>query len=80
LISLGYQQSKNDYSLLINKPYTHITLVAVYVDGILITGLDLAEMKHVKQHLNHCFGINIGKLNYFLGLEVSYIPEGILLS
>jgi len=81
LTSLGYQQSKNDYSLFINKCSTHITLVAVYVDDILITGSDNAEIIHVKDHLNQCFGIkDLGQLHYFLGLEVSHLPEGVVLT
>ena len=55
--------------------------MVVYVDDILITGLDQAEISHVKHHLNQCFGIkDLGQLHYFLGLEVSYIPEGVVLS
>ena len=81
LISLGYQQSKNDYSLFINKLCTNITLIVVYVDDILITGSNQAEVEHVKQHVHNCFGIkDLGRLHYFLGLEVSYISEGIILS
>ena len=37
LTSLGYQQSKNGYSLFINKSSTDITIIAVYVDDIMIT-------------------------------------------
>jgi len=81
LMSLGYQKSKNDYSLFINKSSTDIALVAVYVDDIMLTGSNPAEIEHVKQHLHKCFGIkDLEKLHYFLGLEVSYIPEGIVLS
>ena len=81
MASLGYQQSKNDYSLFLNKSSTHITLVAIYVDDILITGSDQAEITHVKHYLNQCFDIkDLGQLQYFLGLEFSYIPEGIILS
>ena len=55
--------------------------MAVYVDDILITGSDQAEVNHVKHHLNQCFGIkDLGQLHYFPGFEVSYVPEGIVLS
>jgi len=81
LTGLGYQQSKHDYSLFLNKSSTGITIIAVYVDDILITGSDLAEIRHVKQHLHHCFGIkDLGPLHYFLGLEVSRLPAGVVLS
>ena len=81
LISLGYQQSKNDYSLFLNKSSTDITIIAVYVDDILITGSNSHEILHVKNKLDTLFGIkDLGQLHYFLGLEVSYTPAGIVLS
>jgi len=81
LISLGYIQSKSDYSLFLNKTSTHITALAVYVDDILITGSDPTEIQHVKQHLDTAFGIkDLGKLHYFLGLEVSHTAHGFFLS
>ena len=40
LLSLGYVQSKNDYSLFLNKTSTNITIIAVYVDDILLTRSD----------------------------------------
>ena len=81
LLSLGYQQSKNDYSLFINKSSTDITIAAVYIDDIMLTGSNPAEIEHVKQHLHKCFGIkDLGRLHYFLGMEVSYLPEGVVLS
>jgi len=58
-----------------------MTIIAVYVDDILTTGSNSAEIDHVKKHLHTLFGIkDLGKLHYFLGLEVSYVDEGIILS
>jgi len=48
LLSLGYIQSKNDYSRFLNKTSTHITVLAIYVDDILLTGSDCQEIQHVK--------------------------------
>ena len=81
LLSLGYQQSKNGYSLFINKNSTDIIIIAVYVDDIMITGSNIQEISHVKQKLHSLFGIkDLGQLHYFFGFEVSYILEGIVLS
>jgi len=81
LLSLGFVQSKNDYSLFLNKTSTNITILAVYVDDILITGSDCKEIQHVKHHLNEQFGIkDVGSLHYFLGLEVQHTPRGVILS
>ena len=81
LFSLGYTQSKSDYSLFLNKTSTQITVIAVYVDDILITCSNYAEIQHVKQHLDTTFGIkDLGKLHYFLGLEVSHTEKGFFFS
>lgn len=37
LKSQGYTQSKNDYSIFLKQTHQHMTIVAVYVDDILIT-------------------------------------------
>jgi len=81
LMSFGYTQSKNDYSLFLNKTSTNITIIAVYVDDILLTGSDYKEIQHIKSCLNAKFGIkDLGKLHYFLGLEISQTQAGVLLS
>ena len=60
---------------------SHLTIVAVYVDDILVTGSDLAAILLLKQHLHSTFGIkDLGPLHYFLGFEVTYLPTGISLS
>ena len=81
LLDLGYQQSKCDYSLFINKSSSNITIIAVYVDDILITGSDTSEVNFVKSQLDALFGIkDLGSLHYFLGLELAYLKDGIFLS
>ncbi|XP_057540598.1 uncharacterized mitochondrial protein AtMg00810-like [Amaranthus tricolor] len=48
----------------------HITILAVYVDDILITRSSEQEITAIKQHLHSSFTINdIGALHYFLGIE-----------
>lgn len=72
LIHQDYVQSKNDYSLFIKKQGHYITIIAVYVDDIIFTGNNTAEIQNIKQHLDNVFSIkNLGKLHYFLGLEVT---------
>ncbi|GJR94670.1 ribonuclease H-like domain-containing protein [Tanacetum coccineum] len=53
----------------------------VYVDDIIIIGNSLAEIKKVKQFLKTKFMIkDLGKLKYFLGIEVLDTPKGICLN
>ena len=77
----GFTQSKNDYSLFIKHVSTSITIVAVYVDDINLTGDDISAIHRLKHHLHRIFNIkDLGKLNFFLGIEVTYAPIGVMLS
>jgi len=77
----GYTQSKNDYSLFLKQTPHHLTIVAVYVDDILLTGSSHAEIQTLKHNLHATFEIkDLGLLNYFLGFEVSHLPDGTTLS
>jgi hypothetical protein len=49
-----------------------ITILAVYVDDIIITGDDQEEMKRLKECLSNEFEEKkMGNLKYFLGIEVT---------
>ncbi|XP_019233911.1 PREDICTED: uncharacterized protein LOC109214451 [Nicotiana attenuata] len=81
LSSKGYQHSENDHSLFCKKTPSSIIFVAVYVDDVIITGTDSAEIASLKAFLDQMFKIkDLGILHYFLGLEVLYKPNGILIS
>uniref|UniRef100_A0A803LAE5 Reverse transcriptase Ty1/copia-type domain-containing protein n=1 Tax=Chenopodium quinoa TaxID=63459 RepID=A0A803LAE5_CHEQI len=70
-----------DLSLFIKKVGDHITLAAVYVDDIIITGSDQDTIELFKQHLDAKFSIkDLGLLTFFLGIKVGYVAEGIVLS
>ena len=58
-----------------------ITILAVYVDDIIITGDDEGEIARLKQCLGQAFEVkDLGKLKYFLGIEVARSSKGIALS
>lgn len=58
-----------------------ITTVAVYVDDIILIGNNVSTIQSLKSHLHTIFNIkDLGQLSYFLGLEVSYLLDGIALS
>jgi len=53
----------------------------VYVDDIIITGSDSGGIQKLKQFLHKEFNTkDLGRLRYFLGIEVSYSHAGINLS
>ena len=73
LKTLGFVQSKNDYSLFIKNKNNVITIMAVYVDDILLIENNEADIIHIKQHLDNTFTIkDLGQLHFFLGIGVSY--------
>ena len=77
----GYTQSKNDYSLFLKSSSSHLTIVAVYVDDILMKGSNQADIQLLKHHLHAAFGIkDLGLLHYFLGFEISHHNQGITIT
>lgn len=81
LLSSGYVQSKSDYSLFTKAVNTGFTAILVYVDDLVLTGTDLAEIESIKKLLDSRFSIkDLGALKYFLGLEVARSQRGISLS
>lgn len=81
LLRFWFVQSYDDYSLF---SYTHKGIelrVLIYVDDLLICGNDAYMLQKFKEYLGRCFSMkDLGKLKYFLGIEVSRGPDGIFLS
>ena len=81
MISFGYQQSNSDHTLFIKRKEGKLTLLIVYVDDIVMTGDDREEMTRLKKLLAQEFEIkDLGKLQYFLGIEVAQSKRGIFIS
>ncbi|XP_010412651.1 PREDICTED: uncharacterized protein LOC104698984 [Camelina sativa] len=55
--------------------------VLIYVDDLIICGNDGHMLTKFKEYLGRCFAMkDLGKLKYFLGIEVSRGPDGIFLT
>lgn len=81
LYSKGYTHSLNDYSLFHKKSTTSTIFVAVYVDDVILTGTCVSEIEELKTFLHDTFRIkDLGKLHYFLGMEVLYKDDGLIIS
>lgn len=81
LLDVGFSQSKADYSLFTLYQGSSFTVVLVYVDDIIITGNDPTSITELKRFLKSKFHIkDLGKLKYFLGIEVARSKQGIFLS
>ncbi|GKE22818.1 ribonuclease H-like domain-containing protein [Tanacetum coccineum] len=77
----GFVQSKFDYSLFTKNSDNVFIILLVYVDDIVVTGNNVNEIEKFKQFLKSKFQIkDLGKLKYFLGIEVLDNKDGICLS
>jgi len=80
-ISVGYNQSMNDYSLFINSSKGSFTTLLVYVDDIILAENDKEEIDRVKEALNKTFKIkDLGDLRCFLSFEVARSKKGIMMN
>ena len=56
-----------------------MTFIAIYVDDIILTGNDHHEIQRLTEHLDTVFSIkDLGKLNFFLDIEVHYTAAGLV--
>ncbi|XP_022024710.1 uncharacterized mitochondrial protein AtMg00810-like [Helianthus annuus] len=75
------QKIRADPSLFIFKRDSCVMYLLVYVDDLIITGNQPSIMTSFISCLNKEFAIkDLGKLNYFLGLEVTYTQHGLFLN
>lgn len=81
LVDFGFVQSYEDYSMFIFVKGEQEVRVLIYVDDLVIAGNDVALINHFKGYLSKCFRMkDLGKLKYFLGIEVARSSEGIFIS
>ncbi|MCH82966.1 retrovirus-related Pol polyprotein from transposon TNT 1-94, partial [Trifolium medium] len=78
LIQQGYTQSTSNHSLFTLTSDQSFTALLVYVDDIILAGNSISEFDRIKHIMDTEFKIkDLGKLKYFLGLEVAHSKEGI---
>lgn len=81
LIASGFVCSKADTSLFVFKRDSCILYLLVYVDDLILTGNQEAVIQSFITKLHDTFAIkDLGRLNFFLGLEVIYTDTGLFLS
>jgi hypothetical protein len=81
MVGMGYRQTNADHTVFFRRHGVHITMLAVYVDDMIITGDDEGEIASLKKRLSKEFEVkDLGQLRYFLGIEIARGAEGIVLS
>lgn len=75
----GYQQRQLDHIMFFNLSKNGLkTILIVYVDDIILTGDDLTKIKRLKKILVTEFEVrDLGKMCYFLGMEIVRSKRGI---
>ena len=75
-------RSTSDHSIFYHHTSTRQCIyLIVYVDDIVITGSDHDGIQKLKQHIfSHFQTKNLGKLKYFLGIEVAQFNSGVVIS
>ncbi|XP_071683216.1 uncharacterized protein [Lolium perenne] len=81
LHQLGFISSKADTSLFIFDHHGVTIYMLVYVDDIVLAGSSTAAIERLVQTLSSTFPINdLGRLEYFLGIEAAYQSQGLILT
>lgn len=72
LVNLGFVRCPYEHAVYTRKEGENNMIVAVYVDDLLITGSDINMIKVFKKQMSENFEMSdMGKLNYYLGIEVT---------
>ncbi|CAM8931929.1 unnamed protein product [Rhodiola kirilowii] len=81
LISFGFVQSLNDYSLFTYNKNGNFLALLVYVDDVILTGTSTTLIQQVKAYIHDLFKIkDLGQLRYFLGFEVTRSSDDLFLN
>nr|KYP50410.1 Retrovirus-related Pol polyprotein from transposon TNT 1-94 [Cajanus cajan] len=79
LFQLNFQISKCDPSLFVYSHDNNVIYILVYVDDIIITGNNSSTLQNIIAQLNSAFSLkDLGRLDFFLGIEVKSNTDGSL--
>ncbi|CAL2237625.1 unnamed protein product [Prunus armeniaca] len=73
----GYQQANTDPILFIKHGANKVTSLIIYVDDIIVTSDVTVEIEELQKHLA---SKNLGRLKYFVGVEVTRSKHSLFLS
>ncbi len=80
LVTSGFQTSDADFSLYVKKTDHGIVVIIIYVNDLIITGDSDVDISDLKKYLKQKFEMkDLGKLCYFLSIEVIHSPKRIWL-
>nr|GEZ22275.1 retrovirus-related Pol polyprotein from transposon TNT 1-94 [Tanacetum cinerariifolium] len=81
LMSIGFSKGVVDPTLFIRKTCKHILLIQIYVDDIIFCSTNPNSCETFTKEMSSTFKMSmIGKMSFFLGLQVSQNPRGIFIN
>jgi hypothetical protein len=81
LLDTIFSRCHSNPNVYTKKVGSHLIIIVLYFDDLILTGSDPKLLTHVKFILKNKFElIDLGFLHYFLGLQVLQTKEGIFLS
>src|ERR1700677_2176278 len=81
LIATRFSRCHSDPNVYTKKVGSHLIILVLYVDELILTGSDSKLLNHVKTILKKKFEMtDLGFLHYFVGLQVLQTNEGLFLS
>ena len=77
----GYKKSNSDHTLFLKTQGKLVTCLIIYVNDMILTGKDSAEIESLRKKLFKEFEMkDLGELRYFLGIEVLRTGDEIFIS
>ncbi|CAN6440880.1 unnamed protein product [Victoria cruziana] len=77
----GYRQGNEDHTLFVKRCDLSVAIFLVYVDDMIVTGDNINEINRLKKRLATEFELkDLGKLRYFLGIELARSKTGLILN
>jgi hypothetical protein len=81
LLHTSFSRCHFDSNVYTKKIGSHLIILVLYVDDLILIGSDPKLLNHVKTSIKKKFEMtNLGYLHYFLGLQVLQTKEGFFLS
>lgn len=68
---MGFTRCPYEHAVYTRREAGELLVISVYVDDLLVTGTNVAFIERFKERMSNIFEMsNLGKLNYYLGIEV----------
>lgn len=78
LEGLGFSRCPYEHGVYVKRDGEKVLIVGVYVDDLLVTGSNISLIKNFKEQMSLKFDMSdMGRLNYYLGIEVKQSADSI---